>query len=290
MRVVVKAPAKVNLSLDITGTREDGYHLLKTVMQSIDLCDTVTVSDDGKEGSGITVICDEDVPTIEKNIAYKTVEAYFETVEKEIPDVVVKIKKKIPIAAGLGGASADAAAVLMALDKIFDYPLTDDEMLDLATSIGADVPFCMCGGTAVAEGIGGLISPLPDMPECYLVLCKPCNKTSTAEMYRLYDKKGSTQTVEVEDMIDAICSADLEGIGDTMGNVFEELYGDGMYADIRKIMKENNALGMGLTGSGPTYVGLFENKSDASDCVSDLKKEYDDVYLTEPLNSGCYID
>lgn len=290
MRVVVKAPAKVNLSLDITGTREDGYHLLKTVMQSIDLCDTVTVSDEGKEDSGITVVCDGDIPDIERNIAYKTAEAYFEAVEKKIPDVTIKIKKKIPVAAGLGGASADAAAVLIALDKIFDYPLTDDEMLELATSIGADVPFCMCGGTAVAEGIGGLISPLPDMPECYFVLVKPCNKTSTAEMYRLYDKKGSTQTVDVDDMIDAICSADLEETGKSMGNVFEELYGMDMYEDIRKIMKENNALGMGLTGSGPTYVGIFESKSDASDCVSDLKKEYDDVYIAQPQNSGCYID
>lgn len=290
MKVVVKAPAKVNLSLDITGTREDGYHLLKTVMQSVDLCDTVTVSDDAKEGSGITVICDGDIPDVEKNIAYGTVKAYFESNETEVPDVTIKIKKKIPIAAGLGGASADAAAVLIALDKIFDLPMSDDEMLELATSIGADVPFCMCGGTALAEGIGGLLSPLPDIPECYFVLVKPCNKTSTAEMYRLYDKRGSTKLVNVDDMVDAICSGDAEEIGKTMGNVFEELYGPEMFAEIRKTMKENGALGVGLTGSGPTYVGMFENKSDAADCMSELKKEYDDVYMAQPQNSGCYID
>ena len=172
MKVNVDAPAKINLFLDIRGKRSDGYHIVSMVMQSISLCDEITVSrtDDGD----IKIVCsDENIPLDETNTVYKAVELFFKETEKENKGIEIKIKKNIPTEAGLGGGSTDAAAVLHALNKLYDTELSRKELAEIGAEIGADVPFCVYGGTMSASGIGTILSPLPDLPECYLVIVKP---------------------------------------------------------------------------------------------------------------------
>ena len=172
MKVNVDAPAKINLFLDIRGKRSDGYHIVSMVMQSISLCDEITASrtDDGD----IKIVCsDENIPLDETNTVYKAVELFFKETEKENKGIEIKIKKNIPTEAGLGGGSTDAAAVLHALNKLYDTELSRKELAEIGAEIGADVPFCVYGGTMSASGIGTILSPLPDLPECYLVIVKP---------------------------------------------------------------------------------------------------------------------
>ena len=173
MKVNVDAPAKINLFLDIRGKRSDGYHIVSMVMQSISLCDEITVSrtDDGD----IKIVCsDENIPLDETNTVYKAVELFFkETEKRKIRALRLRLRKNIPTEAGLGGGSTDAAAVLHALNKLYDTELSRKELAEIGAEIGADVPFCVYGGTMSASGIGTILSPLPDLPECYLVIVKP---------------------------------------------------------------------------------------------------------------------
>ena len=172
MKLTVNAPAKINLTLDIIGRRNDGYHLVKMLMQSVDVCDTVTVWDDAD--SPIQVFCNrEEIPVSEANTAYRAAQAFFEAAKIENPCIGIKIKKRIPMAAGLAGGSADAAAVIVALDRMFETRLSEAELTDIGERVGADVPFCIFGGTMLAEGIGTILTPLPDLPDCYIVLSKP---------------------------------------------------------------------------------------------------------------------
>lgn len=289
MRVVVKAPAKINLTLDIVGKRDDGYHLLQSVMQSVDLCDRVTVSNDNT-GKGIRVECGGDSPVIENNIAHTAARKFFEASGIKPQDISVKIEKKIPVSAGLGGGSADAAAVLFALDKMYDHNLTKEDMLKLASEIGADVPFCLSGGTAFTEGIGGIISPMNNLPECYLVLVKPGEKLSTAEMYKKFDNEPSDLKVENKKFSHAVQRGNLNEIGNYTGNVFEKYAPVETTEKIHGIMQKCGATGCSLTGSGPTFFGIFESHSDASSCAEILKKEFNKVYIAQPKNCGCEIE
>lgn len=288
MRVIVNAPAKVNLSLDITGKRDDGYHLLEMVMQSVDLSDTVTI-ENGKN-KGIQVECSEESLENASNIAYRAAQAFFEETSVENPGILIKIKKRIPVAAGLGGGSADAAAVILGLDEFFDTRLELGEMCKIGIQVGADVPFCLRGGTAFVEGTGGLINPLPDIPECWFVLAKPDLKPSTRDMYALYDQMGSQIKPDTQAMVDAVCSGDLEEIADQAVNTFEGVWQGDRIKKVKWLMRENGALGASLSGSGPTVFGIFDSRMEADKCASALRKVCDEVYTCVPKDSGCEIE
>lgn len=291
MKVVLKASAKINLLLDILGRRGDGYHLVHMIMQSIDLQDTVTVADTGNPGE-IKIICsgNDDVPENETNIAYKAAKCFFEQSGIENTGVSIKIKKRIPVAAGLAGGSADGAAVIIGLNKLFDCGFDDERLADIGELVGADVPFCMQGGTMLAEGIGTILSPLPDMPACSIVICKPDVDVSTAEAYKNFDSLTSCDHPDFEDMSDAICMHNLNDIGKNAANVFEQSIKLAEITAIKQTMNEFGAIGACMSGSGPTVFGLFENRGDADRCCSELRDHYPFAVVCEPCSDGVEVD
>lgn len=282
MKVVLKACAKINLLLDIMGRRDDGYHIVKMVMQSVDLQDTVIVSLTGEPGE-IKLICTgAEIPEDSSNIAYKAAELFYEETELTNPGICIKIKKKIPVAAGLAGGSADAAAVLTALNSLHDDVLPIEQLADIAENLGADVPFCLTGGTMLSEGIGTILSPLPDMPECFIVIAKPDMSVITAEAYKAFDSLKDVSHPDCQNMIDAICMRDLSAVSKSVGNVFEQVIEDDTVAMIRTVMRDNGASAACMSGSGPSVFGIFENKSDADHCASELRDFTEQAVVCKP--------
>ena len=288
MRTTVRAAAKINLFLDITGKRSDGYHIVNMVMQSVSLYDEVTVTIEKGDGE-INVSCtDESIPCDETNTAYQAVKAFFEYAQIKPKNVWVKIKKRIPSQAGMAGGSTDAAAVLVALNEMLDTGFSQDELAEIAENIGADVPFCIYGGTMTASGIGTILTPLPEMPECYIVVVKPGIKISTKEAYEKSDSMGYEQCRSVESMADAICRGDIKAVGKALYNKFEEVVEVPEIDVIKQCMKDYGAEGALMTGSGSAIFGIFEEKSDADDCMNELERHFENVWLTEPV-SECQV-
>lgn len=286
MRLTVSASAKINLFLDITGKRSDGYHLINTVMQSVSLYDDVTVSVGG-EGSKIDIECtDDDIPCNESNTAYKAAEKFFEYTKLTKREVSIKIKKRIPSQAGLAGGSTDAAAVIIALNELLDTDLTLDKMAEIGEEVGADVPFCIYGGTMSASGIGTILSPLPDMPDCTIVIVKPELKVSTKEAYQKSDESGYELCKSSDYLVDSICNGSIEGIAKSMYNKFEEVIDKEEIRYIRSKLKKCGAAGACMTGSGSAVFGIFADKSEAEDCAGNLRDEYKDIYIVHPTFEG----
>lgn len=288
MRTTVRAAAKINLFLDITGRRGDGYHIVSMIMQSVSLYDEVTVTVEKGDGE-INISCtDESIPCNETNTAYKAVREFFKYAEIKPKNVWVKIKKRIPSQAGMAGGSTDAAAVLVALNEMLDTGFSQDELAEIAENIGADVPFCIYGGTMTASGIGTILTPLPEMPECYIVVVKPDIKISTKEAYAKSDSMGYEQCRSAEPMADAICRGDIQAVGKALYNKFEEVVEVPEIDRIKSCMKEYGAEGALMTGSGSAIFGIFEEKSDADDCMNELERHFENVWLTEPV-SECQV-
>lgn len=289
MKLTVNAPAKINLTLDIIGRRNDGYHLVKMLMQSVDVCDTVTVWDDADRP--IEVYCNrEEVPVTEENTAYRAAQAFFEATEVQNPGIGIKIKKRIPMAAGLAGGSADAAAVIVALDHMFQTRLSQAELTDIGEKVGADVPFCIFGGTMLAEGIGTILTPLPDLPDCYIVLSKPDITVSTKNAYSLVDKHLLWESPETDDAVEAVCNGAIEEIANCIYNEFEKVLDLPEVASIKQMMLEGGALNAGMSGSGPTVFGIFKEKSMAESCARSLDEYCDQVFVCRPVFKGCEIE
>lgn len=255
MSLTVRAHAKINLWLDITGRLPNGYHSLNTVMRSIDLYDDVTVE---TNGSGeVSVSCDVPlVPTDERNIAFKAAKAFFAHADKNM-GANVHIVKRIPVEAGLGGSSADGAAVLTALNELCGKPFGDSGLRGIGASLGADVPFCMTGGTAKCTGIGDIIEPL-ECADLAVLVVKPEFSCSTREAYRRYDNA----PIAEKPGFDAFCgslASDCSEFSGSMYNIFEVLYGDERTAEIKAELMSAGALGACMSGSGSTVFGVFEN-------------------------------
>lgn len=291
MDITVRAYAKINLTLDVTGKRDDGYHLIDSVMQSIGIYDTVTV--ELKQEGGICVTSNNDeLPNDESNIAVKAAKAFFESTGMSCEGISIKIKKNIPIAAGLAGGSADGAAVIVALNELLECNLTQSQLCKIGEKVGADVPFCILGGTRIASGIGNILSPLPDIAECYIVLARPEFKISTAQAYSRIDQCEEIVHPNTELMGRHICSRDIVSMARQLGNVFHEALplSYKMEVDlIREAMIKNGALGACMSGSGPSVFAIFDDKSKANDCEQELKKTYGEVFLCSPVNVGCRI-
>lgn len=289
MRISVEAPAKINLSLDIIGKRYDGYHLVKMVMQTVSLYDTVSVH--SREDGEINIVCNnDDVPCDSTNIAYKAAKEFFKYTEIENTGILIKIKKRIPMQAGLAGGSTDGAATLVALNEMFKADLSENELAEIGSKIGADVPFCIYGGTMSADGIGTILNPLPAMPECYFVIVKPDISVSTKEAYALTDEKGFTLRTNSEILSEAICSGNIQTICSSLHNDFEDVLKLEEINKIHDLFKQNGALGSCMSGSGSAVFGIFTDESEAQDCAGIMEDNYNFVYVCEPVNIGCRIE
>lgn len=259
--------AKINLHLDIVGRREDGYHDVVTVMQSLSLCDRVTVS--LREDAAITVGCNrEGVPTDERNLAVRAARLYIDAIGVAY-GLHIEIEKKIPMAAGMAGGSADAGATLRALNRLFDKPLDTDALCALGARLGADVPFCIVGGSAYADGRGDCLHPFAPMPDCTIVAACGGEGVSTPWAYRLLDEAysdfdGTSYVPRSTDALEAAMNdKDIRAVCEAMYNVFEApvLSARPVAAAIRQMMLDGGALGAMMSGSGPSVFGIFDDST-----------------------------
>ena len=274
------AYAKVNLTLDVLGRRSDGYHDLCSVMQAISLCDDVELHLD--TGKPWEICCGrEDIPNDERNLAWRAAKEFFNAAGSEPDGLSIRITKRIPSQAGLGGGSADAAAVLRALNRWKDCPLSEYELCDLGAKVGSDVPFCVLGGTALAEGRGEKLTKLPDAPEMIFVVCKPELAFSTPELFRRLDETAVSERPETEKMCHALRRGDLREIGKLLCNVFEQAvipdYPE--IACIKSVMLEQGACGCVMTGSGSAVYGIFDKLESARAACAELEDGSCSVYI-----------
>lgn len=286
MKMTVQSPAKINLFLDITGKRNDGYHIINTVMQSVSLYDDVTVTLD-KEGKGISLSCSrDDIPCDSSNTAYKAAEKFFEAAGLPLCGVNIRIKKRIPSGAGMAGGSTDAAAVLYCLNELTESGMSKDELARIGEAVGADVPFCVYGGTMSAGGIGTILSPLPDIADCFIVVVMPDFRISTKQAYEKSDIIGYDEPESMDRILGAVCSSNIDGISKELYNKFEEVADIDEIDKIKSLMKDRGAGGALMTGSGSAVYGIFTDENKAEQCGDDLKEEYREVFIVRPVNQG----
>ncbi len=270
------AYAKINLHLDITGIRHDGFHCVNTVMQTVSLCDTVTLSPTPERG--IFISCDsEDIPIGEKNIAWKAANGFLSAAKADT-GVKIHIEKRIPTAAGLAGGSADAAAVLRGMNALCGYPLDTSQLCKIASDIGSDVPFCVMGGSAFADGKGDILHPFPALSDCTLLIACGGEGVSTPEAYGMLDRHFDffrTYTPRTLDTLqEALCARDIAAVAKSTFNIFEEpiLSVRPTARKIKEDMLSLGALGAMMSGSGPSVFGFFESEEKAREAAQKLRE------------------
>jgi len=279
----VKAFAKLNLTLDIIRKREDGYHDLQMVMQSIALCDELTLTPAEGEGAMNTNL--SYLPADGRNLAQMAAAAFRETTGKG-GEVDISIEKNIPVCAGMGGGSSDAAAVLRAMNEMTDAGLSLTELAKIGERVGSDVPYCVLGGTALAEGRGEILTPLPALPHCWVAVCKPAFPISTPQLFGKVDVRKIVRRPDTAGVIAALEAGDLLGVARRLYNVFEDVLEPRRKAEIDSIkaaMIDCGALGASMSGSGPTVFGLFDDERSAQEAVTRLGELYKNIYLTETV-------
>jgi len=251
----IRAHAKINLSLDIIGKRPDGYHDLSSVMQSIRLHDEVTL----RSQKEITVRCDlRFLPCDNRNIAWKAARLFMDELQTD-DGIGIQIKKHIPVGGGLGGGSADAAAVLMGLNRMYGFPVTFARLLQLALAFGSDVPLCMSGGTRLAEGLGERLMPLPSMPHCHILLLRPRFSLSTKKMFGLVDVKKIKHHPDTRGLINALNNRDAEGVTVRMFNCLEAFAPRPEIREYKQLLLDEGAKAALMTGSGSVVYGIFSS-------------------------------
>lgn len=284
-QITIAAPAKINLSLDITGKLENGYHALDTIMQTISIEDKITLA---KTGRQISVLCDHpQVPQGNGNICHKAAEAFFEKTALE-GGVIITIDKNIPVAAGLAGGSSDAAAVIKGLNLLYGTGLTQREMCEIGLKCGADVPYCIVAGTCRAKGIGEKLTKLPSFAGVYIVLVVPDFFVSTAWAYKNYDLNKTDEKPCTEELISYIRGRDIKNTAERMVNVLESVTAK-KHPEIQEIkndIKKSGACGSVMSGSGPSVFGLFENEEKARIAFSVIREKYNRSYLTLTVDGG----
>ena len=276
--------AKVNLTLDVLGKREDGYHDIKSVMQTISLRDDVEI--DVGTGKPWKILCDKDnIPADNTNLAWKAAEVFFSAIDKDPDGLEIRITKRIPVQAGLGGGSADAAAVLRALNRHYDMPLSLPALAELGAQVGSDVPFCVLCGTAIVEGKGDRIRRMPDMPDCIFVICKPEFSVSTAELYKKLDEKVIGKRPDHQAMESALLAGDLEKVVLNTYNVFDPVVTEENLElnYVKSIMNSYGAVGMQMTGSGSAVFGICSNFENAAVICNMLRETYPAIYIAKPV-------
>ena len=281
----IQAFAKLNLTLDILGKREDGYHDLRMVMQSITLADTLTLEENRGEGLRVSANL-RFLPTGEKNLAAAAALRFWEALGREPENLDIRIEKRIPVCAGMAGGSSDAAAVLRALNQRAGAPFSPKELARLGERVGSDVPYCVLGGTALAEGRGEVLTPLAPLPRCWVVACKPDFPISTPELFAQADRVKLRRRPDTAGLVAALEAGDLGGVARRMYNVFEDVLPARLYtrvAEIKNILIQCGALGANMSGSGPTAFGLFDRLEAAQEARACLAQRYRDTFLCETV-------
>ena len=278
----IKAYGKVNISLDVVGKREDGYHLLSMIMQNIDLYDEIEVE---KQECGIILECNKSyVPVDNRNLAYKAAEIFKERYDI-VDGVKINIEKNIPVSAGLAGGSTDAAAVLKVMNKLFNVNATEEELMELGLKLGADIPYCIHGGTALCEGIGEIITPIKPFRDKIVVLVKPAFGVSTKEVYKNFNLEKVKQHPKTAEIINAIENDDLNFVASNMKNLLENvtLRKHKILIKIKQEMNACGAINSMMSGSGPTVFAFFDDMLKAQRCFEKMKKKYSDVFITRTI-------
>lgn len=280
-----EARAKLNLTLDVLGKRPDGYHDLRMVMQSITLADTLTLEDSGtgeiwvKSNLGY-------LPSGEKNLAAKAAICFYRALDRAPRGWNITLEKRIPVCAGMAGGSSDAAAVLRALNELEGNPFTQTELARVGEAVGSDVPYCVLGCTALAEGRGERLTVLPRLPECWVVVCKPDFPISTPELFAKIDSCKVRRRPDTEGMLAALEAGDLVGVARRMYNVFEDVLPERQrerVAGIKNVLIQKGALGANMSGTGPTAFGLFAEEKAAREAAALLAQQYQETFLAKTV-------
>ena len=249
----INAPAKINLGLDVIRRREDGYHEVKMIMQSIRLFDRLTLAKSKTPGIHLTTNLGF-LPVNEDNLVYKSARLLMDEFHIDT-GVSIQLDKRIPVAAGMAGGSTDAASCLLAMNRLFDLRLSDQQLMERGVTLGADIPYCIMKGTALSEGIGEILSPLPEAPDCYVLIAKPGFHVSTKFVYSNLKLDGQTKHPDIDHMIETVTIPEHPEI-----------------ADIKKTMLEQGALGSLMSGSGPTVFGIFDDLEKAKTAKEKCRK------------------
>ncbi len=271
-KCIRNAYAKINLGLDVVRRLENGYHEVRMIMQSVRICDVLTLE---KAQTGILVTTDNgELPTDENNLIYKAAKMMMDKYHIR-QGVRVHLEKHIPIAAGMAGGSTDAAATFIGMNQLFECGASEEELRNLSVKVGADVPYCIMGGTALAEGIGEKLTKLPSPPQCYLLVAKPDINVSTKYVYEHLDAEGVPHHPDIDGMIHAIRQQDLRGIVDRLENVLENvtIKRYPIIQEIKDTMLEAGAEGSLMSGSGPTVFGIFTKEETAKAALCELEKK-----------------
>lgn len=280
------AYAKLNLTLDILGKREDGYHEMNMVMQSIDLSDTISVTE--QDSPDLTLSCSVPyLPCNESNIAAKAVRRFFEHLGKDAPGLAIHLNKRIPTCAGMAGGSSDGAAVLRVLQKMYASEMPQEKLEAIGALVGSDVPYCVRGTTALAQGRGEILTDLPHLPDCYFVICKPSFPISTPELFAQVRTKKLRCHPDTIGMIRALESGDLEAVAHRVYNVFEDVLPH-RYAQVFEIKRKILDLGAmtaSMTGSGPTVFGIFSDENRAQNAAQALKREFSATFCCKNIRN-----
>ena len=277
--------AKINLTLDVLGKREDGYHDLLRVMLSVSIRDDIEI--DVGTGKPWVLSCDkENIPCDERNLAWKAAKVFEDAAKVDFGGIEIRIVKRIPSQAGMGGGSADAAAVLRALNRHYDYPFSIMALAELGAEVGSDVPFCVLCGTAMVEGRGERLRKLPDMPQdCVIVVCKPVFGVSTPELYKKIDETAIPHCPDNRAMESALLEGDLGKVCEQVYNVFDPLVtAEHLEMNyIKSIMNSYGAIAYQLTGSGSAVFAILPSFEYAAVVCNMLKENYPDIYICKPV-------
>ncbi len=282
----LKALAKINLGLDVTGCREDGYHEVKMIMQTIYLYDRIFLKPTKRPEIEIKTNLPY-LPANENNLAYKAAKILLDELDIK-SGIKIEIQKYIPVAAGMAGGSTDAAAVLFGMNKLFKLGLSREALMERGVKLGADVPYCIMRGTALAEGIGEMLTPLPSMPSCTILIAKPPISVSTKQVYERLVLDEQTKHPDIDVLVEDLKQKDLSALAGHMGNLLESVtipqYP--VIAKIKQTMLEAGAIGAMMSGSGPTVFGIFQNEEMARAAMKNIRKGQlaRQIYITRPYN------
>ena len=286
-KMELKALGKINLGLDVLGKRPDGYHDVRMVMQTIYLYDQITITKRKEPGIGLSTNLFY-LPVNENNLAYRAAKLLMDEFEIR-SGVDIFLEKHIPVAAGMAGGSSNAAAVLYGINRMFDLGLSMEELMKRGVSLGADVPYCIMRGTVLAEGIGEILTPLPPMPRCQIVVAKPPVSVSTKMVYEKIDSRRIVEHPDIDGIIEGLKEGDVTKIASCMGNVLEQVTVEEypVIDKIKKLMNEGGAKGAIMSGSGPTVFGIFTEKSLAKKAALKIREAglAKQVYVTNVHNA-----
>ena len=286
-KLELKALGKINLGLDVLGRRENGYHDVRMVMQTLYLYDQITITK--KETPGIELKTNLFyLPVDENNLAYRAAKLLMDEFDVK-EGVSIYLDKHIPVAAGMAGGSSNAAAVLFGINRMFDLGLTQQELMDRGVTLGADVPYCIMRGTVLAEGIGEILTPLPALPKCYVLIAKPPISVSTKLVYEKLDSHEIENHPDIDGIIQGLEAQDINKVAACMGNVLEKVTVEEypVIEEIKNVMKAEGALNAMMSGSGPTVFGIYDNKQLARKAADKIRKIElaKQVYVTNVHNA-----